>query len=701
METLNRCDTKWAHPEYVEENIYTAPGSATFLVEDHTVEEYIDYRKGFYEPVLEVYESGLTPEAKARGAWKSYVTEHGCPEEPEATVRLEVWTPNDIKEGEKLPVIFYVVGGGLISGGTCELAKFGLIRVFNANVVRAVFIIFEYRIAAQGKYPAAINDCHAAYQWMIEHAEEQHIDTDRILVWGTSTGGHFTLSLMFRLKRYNWCGAPMPRGIIPEEPPMDDIGYGNSNQISFQNGDEVDMIDSRAIRNIYKVWLGEQYANPALPPEAVPNRATVDDIRGGFPPTWFTSELEFDDGRDSVYDFAARLHEAGVFCDLHVWGGGTHQSTGGTETDVAKRMNLVVFGAIRDALTYDFRRPWLTEKEKTYNRCDTKWAHPESAAEGCYTGIRKTKGVSDPETTDEGRKYGWKTYETDAGCPEEPEAKVTLLMAAPKDIQKSETLPAILCFIKAEQPAAGILQRDILSGLKLAEESRQRAVLAFVSCRTVPENPYPAAIHDAHTAYLWIMEHARELQIDKEKVVFWGVGFGGQTALSAAFHLKDCQWCGYPMPRGIIAQVPVMDDSALNQSQKFSFRDKDGTMLALDAQAARQDFRLLLGDMYGNFDLPAKAVPARAVTADMRGYPPVWFPSVAEFDGARDSIYKFARHLHEAGVYCDLHEWGGTSHQFTAGEQTDFSVRCQTIAAGALRDALTYDFRRPWLKTEI
>lgn len=718
----NRSEQKWAHPEILNDLAYSVPGSGDYMTRSLTREQYEEYHKGFKEPMIKAYEELLTPEAREKGEWTEYLTELGCPEEPDRRVRVSVHRPKNLSEKKKLPVIFYIVGGGLVSGGTIELAKYGLAPTLNQLDMNVIYVTYEYRPAYQGQYPAAINDGHAAYQWMIENAQKLQINTDKILIWGSSSGAHLALSLCFRLKRYDWCGAPMPRGVIPQEPPMEDFGMSHSNRVSFRSENGVDGWDAECMHKTYKEWLGEHYGDGTLGPEAVPNRATLEDVKG-FPPVWFVSEPEFDPGRDGVYRFASLLHQAGIFCDVHVWGGGGHMMTVAQESDIAHRMNAVLYGAVRDALKYDMRRAWLNEVH-TYNRVDEKWAHPESYEEGFYAGPNlydqfygleniafeelyarrelNRKVVLDLtlENSEEAKKYNWKYHTTEHGCPEEPMENVRLLTAIPKDIQKDEKLPGVLCFAGGGMINGGTAENNTMLGCRIVEASRQKVVMVYFEYRIAPMDPYPAAINDCHAAYMWMMEHAEELHIDRDKIVFWGLSSGGHASLCTAFRLKRYNWCGYPMPRGIVLQVPVMDDVSENISVRYSFETQNRELVAWDGKLACYAFKLWLGDEYGNPVLSPEAVPNRATVEDMKGYPPVWMPAVGEFDGGRDSAYKFAEALHEAGVFCDFHEWGGTNHSFMCGEQTNFAERFNLIAGGALRDALKYDFRRQWLIKE-
>ena len=182
---------------------------------------------------------------------------------------------------------------------------------------------------------------------------------NRIVIAGGSTGGQMALCLTFRLKGARYYGQ-MPRGIVAMEPVMDDVSANDSFRISFEDAEgNLNGWDVHGCRTGFKLWLGERYGDPSLPPEAVPNRATLEDVRG-FPPVWMPSCAELDPSRDSAYQFAQLLHKAEIFCDFHEWGGCSHLLSGGPgEEPLARRIRATIEGALSDAVTYDFRRTWL------------------------------------------------------------------------------------------------------------------------------------------------------------------------------------------------------------------------------------------------------------------------------------------------------------------------------------------------------
>ena len=58
-----------------------------------------------------------------------------------------------------------------------------------------IFAIVEYRPSDVAPFPAQIRDAEAAVRFLTEHAEEYHIDLDRVALWGDSSGGHTVVSL--------------------------------------------------------------------------------------------------------------------------------------------------------------------------------------------------------------------------------------------------------------------------------------------------------------------------------------------------------------------------------------------------------------------------------------------------------------------------------------------------------------------------
>lgn len=358
----NRLDKKWAHPDLAAETSgnWQVPGlmNTFFDMRDKTPEENIEDRKSQREYILETYLDSESEKKKARGEWR-FVKAPGCPEEPETECDVCLRIPKQVQlaEGERYPVIVEIPGGGNYIAGSYEY----YMNMLDAQMKhhKAVVMSFNYRTCVEAPYPAAINDCHAAYQYLLDHADELNIDTDRIVIHGFSTGGQFALCLGFRLKKYGI----KPRGIVASLPIVDDVNLGQSGTFSFYNAETgtIDAWDGEGIRLTMQKWLGDHYGDPALPPEALPSRATVEDCVG-YPPVWFPIIGEMDSSRDATLDFIRTLHAANVFVDYHVWGGINHNSTvTGTGAALSDLMAQGDDFNIDTALAHDFSRPWTEE----------------------------------------------------------------------------------------------------------------------------------------------------------------------------------------------------------------------------------------------------------------------------------------------------------------------------------------------------
>jgi acetyl esterase/lipase len=177
-------------------------------------------------------------------------------------------------------------------------------------------------------------------------------DSDRIVVTGTSSGGHLSLALGFRLKRYGY----KPRGIVANDPICDDRAIYPSQKFEHKSW------GAHQEHRSNLAWLGEDNYNlPTLSPEAFPNRATVEECIG-YPPT-FIHLGENDPERDAGLSFAQKLLAANVFTEIHEWAGSAHAAfiVADPKLPIKQRYDAVFQGNIADCLKYDFRRSWLED----------------------------------------------------------------------------------------------------------------------------------------------------------------------------------------------------------------------------------------------------------------------------------------------------------------------------------------------------
>ena len=100
--------------------------------------------------------------------------------------RLDYIYTKACKELKRL-LFFYIHGGGWIAGNKESrrnyCGKFADSGYFVVNI--------EYDLAPEAKFPVAINQCIRAVDYVLDHAEKYHLDTDRIAVGGESAGVYY------------------------------------------------------------------------------------------------------------------------------------------------------------------------------------------------------------------------------------------------------------------------------------------------------------------------------------------------------------------------------------------------------------------------------------------------------------------------------------------------------------------------------
>ncbi|WP_241231291.1 alpha/beta hydrolase [Sphingomonas koreensis] len=204
-----------------------------------------------------------------------------------------------------LPVILNIHGGGYVVGDAAREAP--AMSALAATLGCAVLSV-DYRLAPDAPYPAALDDCAAALQWLQAQASALNIDPGRIVIRGVSAGGGLAAGLMLR------CAESMelpPRLLMLIYPMLD-----NRLQPAGRTGNYVWTRDAN--RFGWDAYLGEHAANPPL--EAVPGMA---ENLAAFPPT-FIAVGDIDLFLAENLEFAARLARSQVGVELHVYRGGYH-----------------------------------------------------------------------------------------------------------------------------------------------------------------------------------------------------------------------------------------------------------------------------------------------------------------------------------------------------------------------------------------
>jgi acetyl esterase/lipase len=107
-----------------------------------------------------------------------------------ATASMRVHRPRGLSD--RPPALLWIHGGGYVAGSAAMNDR--AVRKMAAHL-GALAASVEYRLAPEHPYPAALDDCYAALQWL---AARDDVDRRRILIAGKSGGGGLAAALTLR-----------------------------------------------------------------------------------------------------------------------------------------------------------------------------------------------------------------------------------------------------------------------------------------------------------------------------------------------------------------------------------------------------------------------------------------------------------------------------------------------------------------------
>ena len=232
-------------------------------------------------------------------------TEHQVPGEP--PVRVRVHRPAGV-DGQ-LPALVTIHGGGYVIG-SYDMDDPLLDRWCPALGVVGVSV--DYRLAPDTHFPGPLEDCHAALRWTYDNADELGVDPLRIGVYGLSAGGGLAAALALWARDLG--EVPVAFQLL-DCPMLDD-----RQQTPSVTAEGLYVWGPGSNEFGWRSYLGGLYGTDYVPPYAAAARAT--DL-AGLPPSCVVVGA-IDGFRDEDVDYAQRLNQAGVPCELHVIAGLPH-----------------------------------------------------------------------------------------------------------------------------------------------------------------------------------------------------------------------------------------------------------------------------------------------------------------------------------------------------------------------------------------
>ena len=225
-----------------------------------------------------------------------------------APIRLACYRPSECSG--PTPAFLFVHSGGMVTGTRFaeDLRLLDLAFDTGASVVSV-----EYRLAPEHPYPAAVEDCYAAWQWLSSTQPDFEVDATRLVLVGESAGGGLAAALALLIRDR---GGAQPVGQLLATPMLDH----HNDSPSVQQLDGIGLWDKVSNRTGWSAYLGSRTGTDDVPGYASPSSAQV---LAGLPPA-FVDAGDAEIFRDEAVDYARRLWLAGVPAELHVWTGGCH-----------------------------------------------------------------------------------------------------------------------------------------------------------------------------------------------------------------------------------------------------------------------------------------------------------------------------------------------------------------------------------------
>ena len=201
--------------------------------------------------------------------------------------------------------LLYLHGGGFVSGsGAHYLALAGHISA----AAQCAVLLIDYRLAPEHRFPASIDDCICAHEWMIASGPYGPAPATATFIAGDSAGGGLTLATLLALRDR---GRPLPTAGIPLSACTDLTLASDSIR-----SEEDPICSARSMPVFAELYLGE--VDPRNP-LASPVFATYT----GIPPL-LIQVGEHEMLRDDSVRVAAKARSDGVEVKLEVWPGMVH-----------------------------------------------------------------------------------------------------------------------------------------------------------------------------------------------------------------------------------------------------------------------------------------------------------------------------------------------------------------------------------------
>ena len=192
-------------------------------------------------------------------------------------------------------ILLFIHGGGWLLGSR---ATHDVICRVLGSLSGVHILSIDYRLAPENPFPAAVHDCWAATEWLIDNATQLGLDPRQIAIGGDSAGGNLAAVTALRARDE---GIDLACQFLLYPAVDAQLDTESARQLSDGYG-----LSTAEMRYFWSQYLGS--AAEASDPEASPLRARS--LAGVAPAVIVTAE--YDILRDEAEQYAARLLSEGV-----------------------------------------------------------------------------------------------------------------------------------------------------------------------------------------------------------------------------------------------------------------------------------------------------------------------------------------------------------------------------------------------------
>jgi acetyl esterase/lipase len=200
------------------------------------------------------------------------------------------------------PGLLWIHGGGYVIG---RAAQDDVLCRRYARELGVTVASVEYRLAPENPYPASLEDCYSALQWLVRLPS---VDPARVAIGGASAGGGLAAALALLTRDRGEISLAAQLLVYPM---LDDRTVGRR---------DLENPGHRLWNQSSNKFGWSAYLGGADPQVAVPARR--EDL-SGLPPAWLGVGT-FDLFHDEDLAYAERLKAAGVPCEVEVVPGAFH-----------------------------------------------------------------------------------------------------------------------------------------------------------------------------------------------------------------------------------------------------------------------------------------------------------------------------------------------------------------------------------------